>query len=272
MPLRNPEHAYAEYRAELAPGERFTQYHIKVRAADVARYVLLPGSHVRGRLIAEQLEEAQVVGRTRGYHVYTGTYAGARVSVCSTGMGGPAVAIAMEELGALGADTFIRVGSAGGWQPEMRIGDVVVATATARYGGTSHWYLPVEFPAVADHTVVAALLAAARRLEVPVRHGICATRDALYVPWDPTLRTRLEAAGVLASEMESDTLFVVGSSHGYRCGAAFVLASASLALTGPGGELFEQGERRLIEVCLEAVVDLAQIDRTAHPVEGGSPD
>jgi uncharacterized protein YqgV (UPF0045/DUF77 family) len=64
----------------------------------------------------------------------------------------------------------------------------------------------------------------------------------------------------------------LGSSHGYRCGAAFVLASASLALTGPGGELFEEGERRLIEACLEAVVDLAQVDRTAHPVEGGSPD
>ncbi len=196
MPLRNPDHAYAEYRTELAPGEQFTQYHIKVRAADVARYVLLPGSHVRGRLIAARLEDAQVVGVTRGYHVYTGVYAGTRLSVCSTGMGGPAVAIAMEELGALGADTFIRVDSAGGW----------------------HWYLPVEFPAVADHAVVAALLAAAQRLSVPVRHGICATRDALYVP----------------------------------------------------GELFEEGERRPIAVCLDAVVDLCQIDHADHPVEVGA--
>ncbi len=261
MPLSNAEHAYSEYRVELGPGEEFTQYHIKLRAEDLAPYVLLPGSHLRGRLIAEHMDDARVVAATRGYVVYTGTYASTRLSVCSTGMGGPAVAIAVEELGSLGAHTFIRVGSAGGWQPNMAVGDVVIATGTARFGGTSRWYLPVEFPAVADHAVVSALLAAAQRASVSVRHGVCAARDALYVPWEPELRKRLEQAGVLASEMEADTLFVVGSAHGYRCGAACVVASTGIALDLQGHDLLQQGEQRLITVCLEAMVELAADDR-----------
>ncbi len=195
MPIQNPENAYAELRPDLSEGEAFTERHLKVRAGDIARHVLLPGSHLRGRAIAERLDDARVVGATRGYYVYTGDYRGTRLTVCSTGMGGPAVAIAMEELGRLGADTFIRVGSAGAWQPHVCAGDVVVVTAVARFGGTARAYLPIEFPAIADYRVVAALLAAATTLDLPVHHGVCATRDAFYVPWDESLRARLGLGG-----------------------------------------------------------------------------
>lgn len=257
-----PELAYREFAPPLGIGESFSQHHIKARAADVARYVLMPGSHSRGRLIAERLEHAQLVAATRGYYVYTGVYHDTRLTVCSTGMGGPAVAIAMEELGRLGADTFIRVGSCGGWQPFLRVGDVVVATATARYGGTTRWYMPIEFPAVADHAVTHALIEAGHRLRIPLHHGICAARDAFYVDWDPAVRDRLERAGVLVSEMEADTVFVVGSTRGWRCGAAFVVASsADHAVTRADGQAsLDSGERTLVDVALEAVADLGSAD------------
>ena len=93
MPLQNPEHAYKEYVPELEEGERFTEHHIKVRQADVSRYVFIPGSHLRGRRMAEMLDEARVVSATRGYYLYSGTYQGIFMTICSTGMGGPVTAI-----------------------------------------------------------------------------------------------------------------------------------------------------------------------------------
>lgn len=261
MPLRDPEGAYREFKVALSPGETFSEHHVKVRAADISRYVLMPGSHSRGRAMAEQLADARLVGATRGYYIYTGTYRGTRLTVCSTGMGGPAVAIAMEELGRLGADTFVRVGSSGAWQPRVHVGDLVVVTATARFAGTARAYLPVEFPAIADHDVTAALLAAAARLDLPVHHGICAARDAFYVPWDAELFARLQKAGVLASEMEADTVFVVGSARGWRCGAALLVSGDLVApLPANAAAIAEAAEARLVTLCLEAVSDFANAE------------
>ena len=272
MPIQNADNAYAELRPVLSEGEVFTEHHLKVRARDVARYALLPGSHLRGKAIAERLEDARVVGATRGYYVYTGYHQGARLTVCSTGMGGPAVAIAMEELGRLGTDTFIRVGTAGAWQPLLREGALVVATAAARFGGTAKAYLPVEFPAVADHGVVAALLSAARHLELRVHHGVCATRDAFYVPWDESLRARLQTAGVLASEMEADTVLVVGSARGWRCGTALVIASSGLAPHVQPEPQIAAGEASLIELCLQAVAEIAASDAQGDAKHGYTAD
>ena len=139
------------------------QYHINCAPGDVGRYCILPGDPGRCASIAALFDDASLVSQNREYTVYTGTLLGEKVSVCSTGIGGPSAAIAMEELTAIGADTFIRVGTCGGIDLEVQSGDIVVATGAIRFEGTSREYAPIEFPAVADFGITAALAEAAKK-------------------------------------------------------------------------------------------------------------
>lgn len=280
MAIQNGEHAYREFMVELKPGESFTQHHIKVRKEDVSRYMFIPGSHLRGRRIAERLENCRLVGATRGYYVYTGTYKGVTMSVCSTGMGGPVVAIAMEELGNLGVDTFVRVGSAGAISDDLGVGDIALATATYRDGGTSYNYLPAAFPAVADFYLTHDLTDAARDMHIGVHVGVCTAGDAFYGPKDAERSARLKKAGVVAVEMESDTEFIVGAYHGFRCAAGFVLdggnkkkikesSAAGMEIANHAtNEDFLKGEDDLITVALEGMLRCAQRDAAAGHREG----
>ncbi|HYF94977.1 MAG TPA: nucleoside phosphorylase [Symbiobacteriaceae bacterium] len=266
MPLINPEQAYREY---VPAGGPFSEHHIKVKQEDLSRYVLIPGSHLRGRLIAERMEECRVVSATRGYYLYTGYYAGQRLTVCSTGMGGPAAAIAMEELGNMGCDTFIRVGSAGAIAPGLGVGDIAIATGSVRGGGTGSRFLPPEFPAVPDFGLTSALAEAARAAGVPVHLGVCTAVDAFYAP-DAEARTALlRRAGVLAIEMEADTLFVVAQYRGWRAAAGFVLDGGEAREVGESSSrhmaiadhathrTFKEGEMALIRLSLGALAAVA---------------
>lgn len=122
------------------------QYHIHCAEGDVGRYVILPGDPGRCEKIAELFDDAHFVSQNREYTIYTGTLLGEKVSVCSTGIGGPSASIAMEELHNIGADTFIRVGTCGGIELDVRSGDVVVATGAIRFEHTSREYAPIEYP------------------------------------------------------------------------------------------------------------------------------
>ena len=167
----------------------------------------------------------------REYTTYTGTLLGERVSVVSTGIGGPSAAIAMEELIQLGADTFVRVGTCGGMALQVQSDDVVIATGAVRMEGTSREYAPLEFPAVADFQVASALVRAAKRLGKPWHAGVVQCKDSFYGQHSPhtmPVRYELESKwqawldlGVLASEMESAALFTVAAARGARCGACF---------------------------------------------------
>ena len=140
------------------------EYHLKIRPGDVGRYVILPGDPGRCEKIARYLEDPRFVASNREYTIYTGTLEGEKVSVCSTGIGGPSAAIAMEELIHCGAECFIRVGTCGGIEENVLGGDLVIATGAIRMEGTGLQYAPVEFPAVADFQVVNALAEAAKEL------------------------------------------------------------------------------------------------------------
>jgi len=272
VPILNPEHAYREYLPALPEGERFAQHHIKVRPEDLSRYVLIPGSHLRGRLIAEQLDDCRVVSTTRQYYIYTGFTEGLRVTVCSTGMGGPAAAIALEELGAMGCDTFIRVGSAGAISPRLGVGDLLVATGCVRGGGTANRYLPLEFPAVPDFALTEALASAAHEAGTPVRLGVCASGDAFYGPDGEAESARLRRAGVLAIEMEADTLFILSQFRGWRAAGCFVLDGGEAKAVGESSAealaianhathpLFKAGEAALIRLALGAMRRIAAAD------------
>ena len=161
------------------------QYHINCVQGDVGRYCILPGDPGRCQSIAALFDDAKFIGQNREYVIYTGTLLGEKVSVCSTGIGGPSAAIAMEELHKCGADTFLRTGTCGGIALEVQAGDVVVATGAVRYEHTSREYAPIEFPAVADFQAANALVEAARALGYPLHTGVVQSKDSFYGQHDP---------------------------------------------------------------------------------------
>ena len=207
------------------------QFHIHCAEGDVGRYVILPGDPGRCESIAKLFDDYHFVTSNREYTVYTGTIDGVKVSVCSTGIGGPSASIAMEELHNIGADTFIRVGTCGGINLDVRSGDIVVATGAIRFEHTSTEYAPIEFPAVPDYGIVTCLVEAAEKLGKTYHTGVVQCKDSFYGQHSPAkspvsyeLLAKWEAwkrLGVLASEMESAALFVVASALGCRCGSCF---------------------------------------------------
>ena len=207
------------------------QFHIRCVEGDVGRYVFLPGDPGRCESIAAHFEHPVHVGMNREYNIDTGFLCGQKVSVCSTGIGGPSAAIAMEELHNIGADTFIRVGTCGGIDLDVEPGDVVVASGAIRYEHTSLEYAPIEFPAVPDFGVTAALKEAAETLGYRTHVGVVQCKDSFYGQHSPEkspvsydLLQKWESwkrLGVKASEMESAALFVVASALHVRCGSCF---------------------------------------------------
>ena len=161
------------------------QYHINCAAGDVGRYCILPGDPGRCEAIAALFDDAKFVSQNREYVIYTGTLLGEKVSVCSTGIGGPSAAIAMEELVAIGADTFIRVGTCGGIDINVQSGDIVVATGAVRFEGTSREYAPIEFPAVSDLGIANALVKAAKNLGKTCHAGVVQCKDSFYGQHSP---------------------------------------------------------------------------------------
>ena len=207
------------------------QFHIRCQAGDVGRYVFLPGDPGRCESIAAHFDNPIHIGMNREYNVYTGTLLGQKVSVCSTGIGGPSASIAMEELVAIGADTFIRIGTCGGIDTDVLPGDIVVATGAIRFEHTSMEYAPIEFPAVPNLDVTIALKSAAEALGYRTHTGVVQCKDAFYGQHAPErspvyyeLQQKWESwkrLGVKASEMESAALFVVASALRVRCGSCF---------------------------------------------------
>ena len=203
------------------------QFHVQCTAEDIGHYVFLPGDPDRVPWIASYLENAQKMAQSREFTTYTGTLDGTRVSVTSTGIGGPSAAIAMEELVALGAHTFLRIGTCGGMQPELVPGALIIPTGAIRMEGTSQEYMPLAFPAVPDFGLTEHLVCAARAAAYDYHTGVVQCKDSFYgqhspetMPVAPTLLQNWQAwkaAGTLASEMESAALFTVAAARHVRC-------------------------------------------------------
>ena len=247
------------------------QFHIRCKEGDVGGYCILPGDPGRCEAIAAQFDDARLVSQNREYTVYTGVLLGEKVSVCSTGIGGPSAAIAMEELIHIGAHTFVRVGTCGGMSAKVRAGDVVIATGAIRMEGTSREYAPIEFPAVPDFGVLCALVQAAQGLQYPYHAGVVQCKDSFYgqhspetMPVAAVLQYKWEAwkrLGALASEMESAALFTVAAARDVRCGAVFsALWNQEREKAGlDQDEVFDTA--RAITVGVEALKRLIAADR-----------
>ena len=247
------------------------QFHIHCREGEVGGYVILPGDPGRCAAIAAHFDNARQVAQNREFNVYTGTLLGEPVSVCSTGIGGPSAAIAMEELCNLGAHTFVRVGTCGGIELSVRSGDIVVATGAIRYEHTSREYAPIEYPAVADWEVCSALVQAAKNLDLPLHCGVVQCKDSFYgqhspqrMPVSSELQEKWEAwkrLGVLASEMESAALFVVANARHVRCGSCFhVIWNQEREAAGLDQEMSEDTSAA-VRVGVEALKLLIAADR-----------
>ena len=205
------------------------QMHIQIKKGDIGRYVILPGDPARSEKIARYFDEPKQIAQNREYTLWTGKLDGVPVAVCSTGIGGPSAAIALEELVECGADTFIRVGTSGGIVDEVCGGDIVIATAAIRQEGTSREYLPIEFPAAADFSVVSALRDAAVKLGLTHHIGVIQSKDSFYGEIRPAQQPIADellakwkawkAAGALTSEMETAALLIVSQVLHVRCGA-----------------------------------------------------
>lgn len=205
------------------------QYHIDMKEGDVGRYVILPGDPKRCVKIAQHFENPVLVADHREFVTYTGYLDGVKVSVTSTGIGGPSAAIALEELANIGADTFIRVGTSGGMDIDVMGGDLVIASGAIRMEGTGREYAPMEFPAVANYEVLNALVKASRDLGKKYHVGVVQCKDSYYGQHEPEtkpvgyeLTNKWNAwlkLGALASEMESAALFIVGAYRRVRVGA-----------------------------------------------------
>lgn len=245
-------------------------YHIQVGKGEVGRYVILPGDPKRCRLIARYFDDPKLIADSREYVTYSGTLEGVKVSVTSTGIGGPSAAIAMEELRQCGADTFIRVGTSGGMDLDVKSGDLVVANGAIRMEGTSREYAPIEFPAVPDFGVTSALVQAAKNLGQTCHVGVVQCKDSFYGQHSPEtkpvgyeLMAKWDAwvkLGCKASEMESAAVFIVADYLKARAGSVLlVMANQERARAGMDNPVVHDTDAA-IRTAVEAVRILIRED------------
>ena len=253
------------------------QYHIQCGSEDVGRYVILPGDPKRCAAIAKYFDDAKLMADSREYITYTGTLDGVKVSVTSTGIGGPSASIAMEELIKCGADTFIRIGTCGGMQRDVMSGDIVIANAAIRMEGTSKEYAPIEFPAAADYTVLRTMADTAEAMGLPYHVGVVQCKDAFYgqhspesMPVDYELINKWQAwirLGALASEMESAALFTVAAARHVRCGACFlVMANQEREKMGLDNPVVHDTDAA-VRLAVESIRGLIARDRQSEKTE-----
>lgn len=235
------------------------RYHIRVKPEDVGEYVIVVGDRGRVERVAKYFASPTKVGDNREYLTYTGYIKNKKVSVMSTGMGAPAMAIGIEELATTNAKFVIRVGTTGALQKSLKLGDSVIVSAAVRLDGTTSQYIVPEYPAVADFEVVQALVKAAKLINNPYHVGIVLSTDSYYGrDFDPERHSHLEKqlvkAGVLAVEMEIGALYVVGKIKGLRTGAILTVRE-ELSEDGyiQAGPKFEEGLEKSIQIAVKAI-------------------
>lgn len=236
------------------------QPHILAEPGEVADIALVPGDPGRVERIAAQCDSSELLAENREYTLVNATYEGCELTICSTGIGSPSAAIAVEELAAVGVETFIRVGTTGALQEGIEIGDMVIATASAKEEGTTKRYESATIPAVADYDVLSALITSAA--EESVHTGAIATDDAFYAETEEYVET-WEAAGLLCVEMEAAALFTLARRNDLRAGAICTVDGNLITGTQKGetdeDELPKKAKNnvgRAISIALDAVTML----------------
>lgn len=233
--------------------------HISLVAGDTAPLVLLPGSPERAERIASHFDDCEEKAYHREYRTFTGTLGGKPISVCSTGIGGPSIAIAVEELVQVGSKSFLRVGTGLSVSEEVKRGDLVLAQGAVRMEGVAEQYLPPEYPAVSDPYL---LMKAERALSGRVHIGTCITRSSYYTPFGgfsrpsgPRIMERWNeylGGGAIISDTDTAILYIVASSLGAKASSLLVATNPCNAQLPEIEDDPEDCEDALIAAALEA--------------------
>lgn len=248
------------------------------RPGDIASHVFLCGDPARVERIASSWANTREVCRVREYRIVTGERDGLPVTAASTGIGAPGTAVVFEELAKLGAHTFIRVGNSGGLSPQLQLGDLVVTTGAVRDDGTSRSYVIPEFPAVADHEIVGALLRSAERQQHAAHAGVTWSLDAFYARnavlapggglqsmsvggyWPSHFEARIrdmQTAGVLNCEMEAGVILTLATLFGLRAGCVCVVSDRT-PWPGPAAIDLDRNMEACIAVANDAMLAVAR--------------
>lgn len=250
--------------------------HLAVTPSQVGKYVFLPGSVERAALIAQYFDEPVKIAHHREFLTYTGKLEGVSVTVTSTGIGGPSATIAVEELHECGAHTMMRIGSCASTSADVHIGDVCIPSGAVRMEGTGTHYLPLEFPAVPDFTMVKELEAAAIKLGFPYNTGVTITKDSFYTevspetkPVYPMLKQKWDAyikGGATNTSMECSVLFLVGASLGIRTSSVMINATEFGAYSNNDKDYPRDWEHRAIAVGIEAMRQIILKDKEQNKI------
>lgn len=192
--------------------------HIRAEKGDIAETVLLPGDPLRARWIADHfLENAIQYNDIRGMYGYTGTYRGKKVSIQGTGMGIPSISIYTHELiNDFGAKQLIRIGSAGSYQPYIKVRDIVLAMAASTNSNINRIHFNQDsFAPAADYELFIRAVKKAEDLKIPVKAGNILTSDIFYDK-DPEYYRKWAEYGVLCVEMEAAALYSVAARFGIK--------------------------------------------------------
>lgn len=247
------------------------QYHIRCKKGDVNKYALLPGDPARVDVIAQEWDEARFIANNREHRTFSGAInlnnKKIKITACSTGMGGGSTSIALEELAELGADTFIRVGSCGAINENIKCGDLIICSGAMRQDGTSDDYIEKSYPAMAHYEVIAALVKACENLKLNYHVGVSCTTASFYCGqarpgFKNYTQSRYEnkikdlnKAGVLCFEMEAATVFTLCGLYGLRAGAVFAVVANRVT-----NEFIYTGIDNSVKAANEAVKILAAQD------------
>jgi uridine phosphorylase len=243
-----------------------------IGSGDVAECVLIPGDPKRVELMAQHLQDSKKISENRQFVTITGWFKEVRVSIVSSGIGVPATLIVVEELYRVGAKTLIRVGTTGGLQKNVDVGDIVIAEAAVRTEGGTQAYAPLGYPAIANRSVVNALIEACLRRSQKFHGGIIWTSEAYYAE-SPQLAKMWHDLNVISVEMESSALFTLSSIRRLKAGSILVV-DGNLVYGKKKGEiprnqqaydpLVLEGIHKVTEVSLDAIVSIQRSDGTSN--------
>ena len=240
------------------------QPHLRCGKADAAEYALLPGDPARDDRVRQFLADSREVAFNREFKTVTGYYRGVKLMVTSTGIGGASLGIAVEELRRVGVTTMIRIGSCGALQPGIRLGDLIIPAGAVRNEGTSDAYIVRDYPAIPDPFLLFGLIQAAQRLGYRFHCGRVRSHDSFYTDGETAIDQIWRERGILASDMESAPLMVIGGLRKLRTAAILnVVVEADGDLESginqyvDGADCAARGEEREIRLALEAITALA---------------
>jgi uridine phosphorylase len=242
------------------------QPHIRIGNGYEVRYALLPGDPGRVDEVAKFLDHTEELAYNREYKTIIGSYKGVKIFVSSTGIGGVSAGIAIEELKNIGVKVMIRIGSCGALQPHLRLGDLVIASGAVRNDGASYAYINKAYPAIPDPELLFHVMNAAKKNQSTNYTGIVRCHDSFYTDKEQEIDKYWSEKGILASDMETAALFVIGGLRGIKTASILnVVVEKEGDLEGGINDYIDEknnsrrGEEQEILTALEAIVSYESI-------------